>query len=71
MKSFPKGVSYYTFATVEVGFPENDRCCAWCPMLGVELKSDRHYCRKTGEYLTAPRDVIGFYCPLKFKEEEQ
>lgn len=70
MKAFSKGVSYYTKATVEVGFPEDDVCCYWCPMMGVELKSDRHYCRHTGEYLTAPKDVIGFRCPLKMKEEE-
>ena len=71
MKEFPRGVSYYTLATVEVGFPEDRVCCAFCPMLGMELKSDRHYCRKTGEYLVAIRDVIGFNCPLEFKKEDE
>ena len=41
MKSFPKGVSYYTFATVEVGFPEDDVCCMRCQLMGTEYKPDR------------------------------
>lgn len=69
MKDFSRGVSYYTKATVEIGFPEDDICCTWCPMMGVEIKSDRAYCRRTGEYLVAPKYVIGLNCPLKFKEE--
>jgi hypothetical protein len=71
MKEFPRGVSYYTLATCEIGFPEDRVACIWCPMLGMELKSDRHYCRKTGEYLVAPKDVIGFNCPLKFNKEDE
>lgn len=71
MKEFPRGVSYFTMATCEIGFPMDDVCCYRCPMMGVELKSDRHYCRKTGEYLTAVKDCIGYYCPLKFEKEEE
>lgn len=71
MKNFPNGVSYYTIATVDIGFPEDDIACVWCPLLGVELKSDRHYCRKTGEYLVAPKADIGYNCPLKFNKEEE
>lgn len=74
MRDFSRGVSYYTRGTVEVGFPENDVCCRWCPMMGMELKIDRAYCKKTGEYLTAPNFDIGANCPIKFwddrKEEE-
>lgn len=70
MKDFPHGVSYYTLATCEISFPEEDVCCWWCPMMGVELKSDRHYCRKTGEYLVTPKTDIGYNCPLKFDKEE-
>jgi hypothetical protein len=40
-------------------------------MMGVEIKSDREYCRRTGEYLPAPRDIIGFECPLKFENAEK
>ena len=68
MRPFDNGVRYYTKATVEIGFPEDDVSCTWCPLLGVELRSDRKYCRKTGEYLVYPTTGIGFECPLKFEE---
>lgn len=64
MRSFSRGVSYYTKGTVNIFFPEDDVCCYRCPMMGVELKSDREYCRSTGEYLPAPRDIVGFQCPI-------
>lgn len=69
MKNFSKGVSYYTKAVVEISFPEEQVCCELCPMMGVEMASSRKYCRKTGEYLTATRDIVGFYCPLCFANE--
>jgi hypothetical protein len=69
MKTFDKGVSYYTRGKVVISFPEDDVCCYRCPLMGVELKSDREYCRRTGEYLPAPRHTIGFDCPINFKEE--
>lgn len=71
MKNFSKGVSYYTFGTVELSFPEDDICCYRCPLMGVEIKSDREYCRKTGEYLPAPRDIVGFNCPISIKNIEE
>jgi hypothetical protein len=70
MKDFSKGVSYYTRSTVDIYFPEDDLCCYRCPLMGVEIKSDREYCRRTGEYLPSPRHIIGFECPLKFEKEE-
>ena len=70
MKDFSKGVSYYTKATLEIGFPEDDVCCYRCPLMGVEIKSDREYCRRTGEYLPASKHIIGTMCPLKFENEE-
>lgn len=69
MKVFKNGVGYYTKATVEISFPEDDVCCYRCPLMGLEMKSDREYCRRTGELLPAPRDIIGFNCPLRFTEE--
>lgn len=69
MKNFANGVSYYTRAAVEIFFPEDDICCMRCPLMGIESMSSREYCRKTGEYLPAPRDIIGFNCPLRFGEE--
>lgn len=70
MKNFDRGVSYYTIATAEIGFPEDDVCCHWCPFLAADYKLDREMCKKTGEILLAPKHQIGYYCPLKFKMEE-
>ena len=70
MKSFARGVSYYTRSTVEISFPEDDVCCARCPLMGVEMASSREYCRRTGELLPAPRDIVGHYCPLRFEDKE-
>jgi hypothetical protein len=66
MKDFRGGVSYYTMATVDVGFPEDKVCCAFCPMLETYA---RKQCRRTGEYIADDR-YIGYYCPLKFDIEE-
>lgn len=71
MKQFSKGVRYYTKANVEIAFPEDDVCCLRCPLMGIEMASSREYCRRTGEYLPAPRDIIGFNCPLVFNKEEE
>lgn len=68
MKNFSKGVSYYTPATVEICFPEDDVCCYRCPLMGSEYKPDREYCKHTGEILPAPRHIVGLRCPLVFKE---
>ncbi len=65
MKDFSRGVFYYTNATVTISFPEDD-ICYHCPLMGVEIKSDREYCRRTGEYLTATRHTVGLSCPLQF-----
>lgn len=70
MKDFSKGVSYYTKATLEIGFPEDDVCCMRCPLMGNESQSGREYCRRTGEYLPAPRHIVGFECPLIFEKEQ-
>lgn len=71
MKAFKNGVRYYTKSTVEISFPEDDVCCYRCPLMGIEMASSREYCRRTGEYLPAPRDIIGFNCPLVFYKEEK
>jgi len=71
VKSFSRGVSYYTRATVDISFPEDDVCCSRCPLMGIEMASSREYCRRTGELLPAPKDIIGFNCPLSFIKEEE
>ena len=69
MKEFRNGVSYYTKATVQVGFPEDDVCCHWCPLMTRDPNL-RDICGKTGEILLAPKHTIGFQCPLSFDEKE-
>ncbi len=69
MKEFRNGVSYYTRATAVVGFPEDDVCCHWCPLMSRDPNL-RDVCGKTGEILLAPKHTIGFNCPLKFEIEE-
>ena len=71
MKNFSNGVGWYTTATVEISFPEGDVCCARCPLMGIEMASSREYCRRTGEYLPAPRDIVGLNCPLIFEVKEK
>ena len=70
MKQFLNGVSYYTKATVEIGFPEDDLCCIWCPLMTRDPNL-RGICGKTGEILLAPKHTIGFNCPLKFTNKEK
>ena len=71
MKQFHGGVSYYTEATLTVHFPENDCVCWWCPLLGVESRAERYYCRRTGEYIPVPQSGIGYSCPLNFNKEKE
>ena len=68
MKEFRNGVSYYTKATVQIGFPEDDICCHWCPLMTRDPNL-RDVCGKTGEILLAPKHTIGFQCPLNFENE--
>ena len=69
MKQFNNGVSYYTKATAEIGFPEDDVCCAWCPLMTRDPNL-RDICGKTGEILLAPKYMIGINCPLNFEIKE-
>lgn len=68
MKDFSRGVRYYTKAAVGIGFPEDDICCQWCPLMTRDPNL-RDICGKTGEILLAPKHSVGFNCPLEFKEE--
>lgn len=69
MKEFRNGVRFYTIATAVVGFPEDDVCCHWCPLMTRDPNL-RDVCGKTGEILLAPKHTIGFECPLKFENGE-
>lgn len=70
MKDFVNGVRFYTKATLELGFPEEDVCCYRCPLMSTDYGSKRERCGKTGELLVNPRYDIGYDCPLKFKNKE-
>lgn len=70
MKDFRRGVSYYTKATVEIGFPEDDVVCYWCPLMTRDPNL-RDICSKTAEILLEPKHTIGFNCPLRFENEEK
>lgn len=70
MKDFRNGVSYYTKATIEVGFPEDDVCCHWCPLMSRDPNL-RDICGRTGEILLAPKHIIGVNCPLRFENKEK
>lgn len=71
MKKFENGVRYFTRGMVSVHFPEDDVACVYCPMMGAEMKNERRYCRRTGEYLPAYEHSIGLDCPIKFEEETE
>lgn len=60
-------VTYYTKATAEIYFPENDVRCDLCPLLETYA---RRQCRRTGEYLRS-NAIIGNFCPLKFEVKEK
>lgn len=68
MKEFRNGVRYFTKATVEIGFPEDDCVCHWCPLMTRDPNL-RDVCSKTGEILLSSKHSIGFNCPLKFNKE--
>ena len=70
MKEFINGVRFYTKATVEISFPEEDVCCYRCPLMTVDYGSKRERCSRTGELLVNPRYDIGYDCPLKFENKE-
>lgn len=69
MKEFRNGISYYTKATVDIGFPMDDVVCHWCPLMTRDPNL-RYVCSKTGEILLAPKHTIGFNCPLVFQNTE-
>lgn len=62
------GVSRYTEATVKIYFPEGYTCCDLCPLLETYA---RKQCRRTGEYLIDTKNVVGWECPLKFKQKKE
>lgn len=67
---FPEGVQWYTFAKLEldIGFPEGEVKCKWCPFLKTELSGLRHRCSLKERIVYAPEHKADF-CPLKMEEK--
>lgn len=70
MNNFKNGVNYYTIGklNVDVGFPENDIKCEWCPY--KTKVNGSWYCIPQLKPLytldSCPKD-----CPLEFEKEEE
>lgn len=65
MGRFDKGVTSYTFASVEIqiAFPEDETKCKWCKFLRHYDGIDRDKCLLTDEILFS-REIRGYNCPL-------
>ena len=64
-RKFDKGVSFYTYAdlSIQIGFPEDEVKCAWCPFIRHYESIDRDSCGVTNETLYS-RELRGRHCPL-------
>ena len=65
MGKFDKGVMFYTFAeaTIQIGFPEDEVKCKWCPFIKHYDSLDRDKCGLTEDILFT-REIRGHNCPL-------
>lgn len=63
---FESGIKYYTTGLVAINFPEDNIVCHWCPLLDREFseRDTRYYCKRTGEFIPAPKYMIGTACPI-------
>ena len=57
----------YVTLSVDIHFEPGHVACAYCPLL---QEAPRWQCRRTGEYLTEIKYVVGRWCPLEEKHEE-
>lgn len=64
-KKFDKGVSFYTYAdlSIQIGFPEDEVCCHWCPFLRHYDSLNRDKCAITEDILYST-ELRGIHCPL-------
>ena len=65
MGKFDNGVSFYTFAetTIQIGFPEEDVKCKWCPFIKHYDSLGRDKCALTNDILYS-KELRGHNCPL-------
>lgn len=62
----------YTKGTVVIYFPDAEIRCHLCPLLNTERVGNtyRCFCKRTGEFIPSPLDMIGRNCPIQFEEDE-
>ena len=62
----------YTKGKVTIFFPNEEVRCQWCPLLNTERVGStyRCFCKRTGEFIPAPMDTIGYNCPIDLMEGE-
>ena len=70
MKKFEGGVKYFTNATANIPFPEDDFTCWRCALLN-DRNPRRCICNLTGEILIYPEFEMGGHCPLRFDKEDE
>lgn len=65
MAKFDKGITWYTTCNLDIniGFPEDEVKCKWCPFLRHFDSTDRDFCQITNEILFT-REFTGMKCPL-------
>lgn len=63
------GCTDYEWGWLAIPFPTGEINCWGCPLLDTDI-SKRHFCRRTGEYLSAPKERVGMICPIRFEERE-
>lgn len=74
MKPFENGVGWYTSATLELHFPQDDVCCAQCPFCKPETigsRIERHWCRANRNNLIQADVFTGVPedCPLHIERK--
>lgn len=71
MKKFNNGVAWFTRATVDLWFPEDQTVCRHCALLHNDYGLSRAFCVRTGEIIPAPDAMRGQFCPLKWEEQKE
>lgn len=67
--AFERGVSFYIYGYLKVGFPEGKACCMYCA-LSRRLEHDIYKCPFTGQINFTPAVGVQEDCPLDFSKGE-
>ena len=67
---FDEGVSYFTYKTLEISFPEDVVVCYYCPFCRAEGDLKRYWCRLTNQMIYNPYYAeLPDYCPITITGE--